>query len=119
MGETARREPERIRALDVAVITGLKLRTVQNLAARRTIPSAAKLGRCWTFDESVVRRWIRLKEEEECELLEKELTPIETSIRSGKHGISKCRSTAIQSARAYEQLFSRKRGHSATNGSPS
>ena len=50
---------ERIRPHDAAAITGLRIRTVQAMAARGEIPGAAKLGGSWTFDEAALRNWIK------------------------------------------------------------
>jgi hypothetical protein len=53
---------ERIHIEDVAAILGIPARSVQAMASRGKIPSAAKLGRRWTFNECAVRSL--LKEEE-------------------------------------------------------
>ncbi len=53
------RAPERIRADEAAAILGVKVRTVQSLAARGELPGAAMIGRLWTFDELALRQWIR------------------------------------------------------------
>lgn len=50
--------PERIRPAAVARITGLSLRQVQAMAAAGLLPSAAKLGSVWTFDERRIRAWL-------------------------------------------------------------
>ena len=42
--------PSRIRARDVARLTGLSLRMVQRRAAAGDIPGAAQLCGIWTFD---------------------------------------------------------------------
>lgn len=55
---------ERIQSPAAARILGLNLRTLQNLAGRGEIPSAAKIGRCWTYDEMVLRHWLKKKEGE-------------------------------------------------------
>ena len=55
---------ERIRARRVAEITGLSLRSVQASAIRGEIPSAAKFGKTWTFNERAVREWVAAKEKE-------------------------------------------------------
>lgn len=47
--------PERIRPADVARITGLSRRQVQAMAQAGLLPSAAKLGSLWTFDERRIR----------------------------------------------------------------
>ncbi len=53
---------ERIKAGRVAEMTGLSLRSIQKMAPK--IPSAARLGKLWTFREDAVRRWVANKEEE-------------------------------------------------------
>ncbi len=55
-------KPERIFIENVAAILGIPPRSVQTMAASGRIPSAAKLGRRWTFNEQAVRTL--LKEEE-------------------------------------------------------
>lgn len=55
---------ERIRVRRVAEITGLSIRSVQLMACRGKIPSAAQFGRTWTFNERAVREWVSAKEEE-------------------------------------------------------
>jgi predicted DNA-binding transcriptional regulator AlpA len=96
--------PERVRADDVASITGLKLRTVQSMADRGLIPSAAKLGAVWTFDERAVRQWVKLKEEEA-----QSAAPISRREIAEQPASSLARRTAAESETAYEQLFARRR----------
>jgi excisionase family DNA binding protein len=50
---------ERIRANEAAAILGIQLRTVQAMAARGELPGAAKIGGSWTFNEAVLREWVR------------------------------------------------------------
>jgi predicted DNA-binding transcriptional regulator AlpA len=54
--------PERIRVQQVVEITGLSVRQIQGMAARGQIPSAAQLGRLWTFREDSIRAWIADRE---------------------------------------------------------
>lgn len=54
--------PERIRPADVARITGLSVRKVQEMSAAGRLPGAAKMDGIWTFDESKIRAWIRHQE---------------------------------------------------------
>lgn len=56
--------PERIRPADVARITGLSRRQVQAMALAGLLPSAAKLGSLWTFDERRIRAWLIDRERE-------------------------------------------------------
>ena len=53
---------ERVRVHRICEITGLGKRQVQAMAAKGQIPSAAQLGKLWTFDETRVRRWIQSRE---------------------------------------------------------
>ncbi|MGE3292321.1 MAG: helix-turn-helix transcriptional regulator [Geminicoccaceae bacterium] len=54
--------PARIRAREVARLTGLSLRMVQRRAAAGDIPGAAQLCGIWTFDAAAVRAWISAAE---------------------------------------------------------
>ena len=53
---------ERIRSAEVARLTGLSVRAVQDLAARGEIHGAARFGRIWTFDHARIRAWIKMRE---------------------------------------------------------
>lgn len=53
---------ERIQSLRVAMILGVTTRKVQEMAARGELPSAARIGRRWTFNEAAVRRWLQQQE---------------------------------------------------------
>lgn len=55
--------PERIPARKVASILGVSARAVQRLAAKRKIPSAAKIGGKLTFNEQRVRAWLQEQED--------------------------------------------------------
>jgi hypothetical protein len=50
---------ERVSISEAVRISGLKMRTLQNLAAQGVIPGAAKPAGRWTFDISQLRRWVR------------------------------------------------------------
>src|SRR5271166_2944564 len=54
--------PERVRPPEVANMTGLSVRKVQELSAAGRIPGAAKLGGVWTYDPEQVRKWIKQRE---------------------------------------------------------
>jgi len=59
---------ERIGTEEVCRITGLALRTIQEMAARGEIPSAARIGRRkWSFDPVKIRAWVRAKEAQACQ----------------------------------------------------
>jgi excisionase family DNA binding protein len=52
----------RVQAGQVAEILGVTKRTVLNLANRGELPSAAKIGRVWTFDEQRIREYLAERE---------------------------------------------------------
>jgi Helix-turn-helix domain len=54
---------ERIQTGKAKEILGISLRSVQNLAAKGELPSAAKCGRSWTFNEADLRRYVAEREE--------------------------------------------------------
>jgi excisionase family DNA binding protein len=54
---------ERIQTGRAKEILGISLRSVQNLAAKGELPSAAKCGRSWTFNEADLRRYVAEQEE--------------------------------------------------------
>ncbi|UKJ74573.1 helix-turn-helix domain-containing protein (plasmid) [Azospirillum brasilense] len=109
-------EAERIRADRVAAITGLSKRSVQLLAKQGKIPSAAQLveGGAWTFVESEVRRWVKLREDATACLSSHRLPMTGTCTKSTELGTSGSRSTANQYVKVYEQRIKRKRSHVAT-----
>ena len=55
-------KPERIVSAKVASILGIPVQTVREMAALGQLPSAARLGRHWTFNEKVIRRWLGARE---------------------------------------------------------
>ena len=55
-------KPERIKSTKVASILGLTAQTVREMAARGELPSSAKLGRHWTFNEKSIRKWLKGRE---------------------------------------------------------
>ena len=55
---------ERIKAKRVAEITGLSVRQIQNMGARGLLPTAAKMGAAWTFNERAIRQWVADQEDE-------------------------------------------------------
>lgn len=88
---------ERVGVAEAMLATGLRKRTVQNLAARGLIPGAAKLGGLWTFDRVKLRRWIAAKEREACR---------ETSISEAASGMDASRLAGRSYAKAYERAIS-------------
>ncbi|KAA0113530.1 DNA-binding protein [Methylobacterium sp. P1-11] len=49
---------ERVTIAEAAAILGVSLRVVQRLASKRQLPTAAKVGRLWTFNEAAIRAWL-------------------------------------------------------------
>ena len=94
------RPPERIMIDRAASILGLSTRTIQNLAIRGMIPSAAKLGRSWTFNEVELRRHINTKEQETCQN-----NRTRTSIGVAKIGGPISRSTGTVRSKAYASVI--------------
>lgn len=92
---------ERIRIPRAMEITGEPERTLQALAARGSIPGAAKLSKAWTFDERQLRGWVKDRERGQCR------SEISTSV-AGRGG-SVSRLTVGRSEEAYEQAMSRLR----------
>src|SRR5215469_2702337 len=52
----------RIRPAEVARITSLSIRKVQEMAASGKIPGAAKFDGVWTFDPVQIKAWIHQRE---------------------------------------------------------
>jgi predicted DNA-binding transcriptional regulator AlpA len=95
-------DAERIRVADVARITSLSVRKVQELAVARKLPGAAKLGGVWTFDPARVRQWIK-EQEDVCPA-----SP-ETSTSEERRGGAESRLPDASIEAAYEQLIHGKR----------
>jgi predicted DNA-binding transcriptional regulator AlpA len=53
-----RPEPERVRPADVARMSGVSTRKVQEMAAAGRLPGAARIDQLWTFDPAKIRAWI-------------------------------------------------------------
>jgi excisionase family DNA binding protein len=49
---------QRIRASEVAQILGVGVRCVQKMAARGELPSAARIGKIWTFDKAKIEQFL-------------------------------------------------------------
>ncbi len=94
---------ERCRTARVADITSLSVRQIQHMAARGLLPSAAKLGNVWTFNEKVIRQWIEEKERETYE---------KASIGEMAFRVPAFDPEARRYEEAYEQAFGLKRGNS-------
>ena len=99
---------ERIRIKRVATIVGLSPRSVLKIAP--TIPSAARIGKMWTFREEAVRDWVRTKELQTCR---------ETSIgvaRLGGHAFNVAEKNYVE---AYERHLRPKRPSASSSSKQS
>ena len=96
----------RIRAREVAEITGLSLRMVQSRAKAGDIPGAALILGVWTFDQQTVQRWVAQAEESACrpKMPRTHSTP-STRNRGATSGISARWSTDKAIDAAYERSF--------------
>jgi hypothetical protein len=54
---------ERIQTNQAKDILGVSKRSVQSFAAQGILPSAAQIGRAWTFDKAALRRFVAECEE--------------------------------------------------------
>jgi hypothetical protein len=86
---------------------GVTARTVQNLAARGELPSAAKIGKVWTFDPAKLVKFINAQESQ---------CPKTTFTPAAGYGGSVRPLTESKSERAYALAMSKLRGESATRG---
>jgi excisionase family DNA binding protein len=59
-----RPKPERIQSPAVARILGVTTKTVQDMAARGELPSAARIGHRWTFNEAKIREFVKAREDD-------------------------------------------------------
>jgi hypothetical protein len=94
---------KRIRCHDAASLLGVPPRTVQALAARGDLPSAAKVGKVWTFDPLALER--HLKALQPCRKDRPRITPIGAGKRYGRGS----RSPGASIELAYELAISRLR----------
>jgi excisionase family DNA binding protein len=105
------RSKERITAFEAALILGVPLRTVQALAAHGQLPTAARIGRRWTFNEAALRTFIRNREletEEKARLRTGHPKGIERSLgRSAAGRRSTVRSGDGASGQAIQKLLAR------------
>ncbi len=104
----SRYQIERIRAKDVASMLGIGVRCVQQMAARGNLPSAARIGKVWTFDPSRIRAYVA-DAEARCQS--------RISINEMEFGGFERPSTELKSARAYESAMLKLLGKDATKNS--
>jgi len=57
-----KQKPERIQTPAVARILGITSKTVREMAARGDLPSAARIGQRWTFNEARIGQWLSEQE---------------------------------------------------------
>lgn len=113
--------PERIKIGRAAEITGESERTLQAAAAAGSIPGAAKLFKCWTFDERSLRAWLRGKEQEPCrkklqsEEADRNARPRTRSAAARRGGLVS-RSPAASSEEAYQRAMNALLGNGRGNG---
>jgi excisionase family DNA binding protein len=104
---------ERIRPRDVARITSLSLRKVQEMAAAGKLP-ALKLGGVWTFEERDIRAWIKQEEQRQWRA-----KPPPISTGGATYGGDVLRLPDASIDEAYAQLMPRKRGSGSRAGARS
>ncbi len=95
--------PERVRADEIARITGLSVRNVQERAAAGMMPGAAKLGGVWTFDPIKARAWVAAEERKAWRV------SLGTSTSAARHGGDASRLPASSIEAAFAQMFGGKR----------
>lgn len=110
MTETAR---ARVRARSVAAMLGVTPRTVANLAVSGTLPSAAKVGKVWTFDPAAIEDFIARQEERTRDGAWASRTSSDEAQSGGFERPSK----ASRSGKAFERGISRLLGASETAAS--
>lgn len=94
---------ERIQSHQAKTILGVSLRSVQNLAARGVLPSAAQYARDWTFDEEALRRYVA-----ECEQATRDKAKVRISAAPSKKPIDHASSHGLQAD--YERALGIKPG---------
>lgn len=103
----------RVQAREVAGILGVTRRTVLNLANKGALPSAAKIGSVWTFDEARIRQY--LDDQEAIAAAGKWQRGTSTS--AAKSGGCEPPCGAVRSEKAFERGISRLLAVSGTPGS--
>lgn len=103
----------RVKASAIAERLGITARTVANLAANGSLPSAAKIGKVWTFDPARIEQFIREQEA----ATEASAWVKRTCSGGAKSGGFELPSGDEKSAKAFERGISRLLGASATGGS--
>ena len=91
-------QKERINVEEASLILGVPMRNVCKLANNGLLPSAAKIGKRWTFDIKELRVWVKDQEAIQCQK-----THRKTPIGAGKHFGEGVRLRAKNIDLAYEQ----------------
>ena len=99
---------QRIKAKSVASILGVSVRAVQAMTARGELPSAARIGQVYTYDEGAILRFL-------AERMEQCASPTCTS--EARRGGSGRPSTASNIESRYRQAMSKALGSGGTKGS--
>ncbi|WP_082167439.1 helix-turn-helix domain-containing protein [Methylobacterium aquaticum] len=55
---------ERVTVDEACVILGVSARTVQRMTNAGKLPTAAKIGRLWTYNEQALRAWVSEQEQQ-------------------------------------------------------
>ena len=56
---------ERVTVDEACVILGVSARTVQRMTNAGKLPTAAKIGRLWTYNEQALRAWVSEQEQQQ------------------------------------------------------
>ena len=100
-------ERERVTLVETAAILGVPIRTVQRLANNRQLPTAAKIGRLWTFNEAAIRAWLVEQESiQPCQRIERKPQRAATGevVHSGRASPSPERNTGSASRQVIRSL---------------
>jgi hypothetical protein len=110
--------PERIKMARAVEISGETDRTLQAAAAAGLIPGAAKPFKCWTFDETQLRAWLKAKERKAWQSGQTKVMADRQPTRSSgaASGGRGSRSTARNSEEAYRLAMARLRGKEPATG---
>lgn len=58
-----RTKKERVTVDEASAILGVSARTIQRMTNSGKLPTAAKIGRIWTYNEQALRDWVSSQEE--------------------------------------------------------
>lgn len=92
--------PRRVPLRQAVLVTGVPLRTLQDMAARGHLPGAVKIGSRWKIDLVKLTQWINQQEAKQC---------LTTYTSEAPSGGAACRFEDVMCEEAYERLVSGKR----------